>query len=140
MNLLNTALIFVTQKHADQQDKAGKSYILHPLRVMLNFEDEKEQITALLYDVMEDQAVTVEELEVLSNQKDVINTIVTLTHLKDENYDDYISRILTNGRACRINEADLKDNMNLDRLLEITEEDSERLQKYQRSLSRINSR
>lgn len=137
MNLLSTVLIFATQKHVDQKDKAGKPYILHPLRVMLNFEDEKEQMTALLHDVMEDQEVTVEELESLSIPKDVIDAVVTLTHLKDEDYDDYISRILTNELACRIKEADLKDNMNLDRLPEITEEDLERLQKYQKSLDRI---
>ena len=107
---------------------------------MLNFEDEKEQITALLHDVMEDQGVTVEDLEALSIPKDEIDAAVTLTHLTEENYVDYISRILTNELACRIKEADLKDNMDLDRLPNITEEDLERLKKYRRSLLRLDSR
>ena len=68
---------------------------------MLNFEDEVDQITALLHDVIEDQGVTVEEL------------------------------------ACRIKEADVKDNMKHDRLQVITKEDLVRLQKYQKSLDRI---
>lgn len=140
MNLLSTVLIFATQRHAEQKDKAMKPYILHPIRVMLNFEDEREQITALLHDVMEDQGVTVEELEALSIPKDVIDALLILTHDKSIPYDDYITKILTNELACRIKEADLKDNMNLDRLPVIEEKDLERLQKYQRSLQRILSR
>ena len=140
MNLLSTALIFATQRHSEQKDKAGKPYILHPIRVMLNFEDEKEQITALLHDVMEDQGATIEELEALSIPKDVIDALVIMSHDKSIPYDDYITKILTNELACKIKEADLKDNMNLNRLPVIREEDLERLQKYQRSLHRILSR
>ena len=107
---------------------------------MLNFEDEKEQITALLHDVMEDQGATIEELEALSIPKDVIDALVIMSHDKSIPYDDYITKILTNELACKIKEADLKDNMNLNRLPVIREEDLERLQKYQRSLHRILSR
>lgn len=120
--------------------RQSRPYIFHLLRVILNFKDEKEQFTSLLHDVMEDQGVTIKELEALSIPKDEIDALVTLTHLTEENYDDYISRILKNELARRIKEADLKDNMNLDRLPKITEDDLERLQKYQRSLLRLKSR
>lgn len=69
---------------------------------MLNFEDEKEQITALLHDVMEDQGVTVEELEALDIPKDAIEALVILSHDKSIPYEDYITKILTNELACRI--------------------------------------
>ncbi|MGB7594334.1 MAG: hypothetical protein WBL80_02065 [Erysipelotrichaceae bacterium] len=140
MNLLSTVLIFATQKHGDQKDKAGKRYILHPIRVMLNFEDEKEQITALLHDVMEDTGTTVQELEALSIPQDVIDALLILTHDKSIDYDEYITKIMTNELACKIKEADLMDNMNLERLPVIKEEDLDRLQKYQRSLQRILSK
>jgi hypothetical protein len=42
--------------------------------------------------------------------------------------------------ACKIKLADLKDNMNLDRLSTITKEDIDRLQKYMIAFSRLKSR
>ena len=63
-----------------------------------------------------------------------------MTHPKGEEYDDFITRILGNELACKVKEADLKDNMNLDRLPMVNEEDLDRLQKYQKSLKRLNSR
>ena len=60
MTLLDTVLVFAIHTHAGQKDKADKPYILHLLRVMLNFEDEKEQIVAILHDSIEDQHVTIE--------------------------------------------------------------------------------
>jgi (p)ppGpp synthase/HD superfamily hydrolase len=107
---------------------------------MLNFEEEKEQLTALLHDLMEDRGVTTEELQTLSIPQDVIDAVVTLTHPKEELYQDYITRILKNELACKIKLADLKDNMNLDRLSTITKEDIDRLQKYMIAFSRLKSR
>jgi len=92
MSLLNNVLIFALQRHGDQKDKAGKPYILHPLRVLLNFEDEKGQITTLLHDVMEDQGVSVEDLQALSIPQDVIEALLILTHDKSIEYDDYIKK------------------------------------------------
>lgn len=41
-----------------QVDKGGAPYILHPIRVMLACEGEKEKIVALLHDTLEDTALT----------------------------------------------------------------------------------
>jgi len=140
MNLLTQALIYATLKHDGQTDKADKAYILHPLRVMSGFHDEKEQVTALLHDIMEDCNVKPEELLAMNFPKDVVDALILLTHLENEPYEEYISRILKNELACKVKLADLEDNMNLERLPVVEEKDLKRLRRYQKAHKRITER
>ena len=39
---LTRAILFATEAHAGQVDRAGEPYILHPLRVMLRMRTEEE--------------------------------------------------------------------------------------------------
>ncbi len=59
---LEETIAFAAQKHAGQKDKAGKPYILHPLRVMLSMTTDEERRVAV-HDVMEDCKVKRQELE-----------------------------------------------------------------------------
>ena len=52
--MLEKALILAAKAHTGQVDKGGAPYILHPIRVMLACEEEKEKIVALLHDTLED--------------------------------------------------------------------------------------
>ena len=54
MNYLDKAIQIATTAHSNQVDKAGKPYILHPLRVMFKMDTETEMIVAVLHDIMED--------------------------------------------------------------------------------------
>ena len=56
--MLEKALILAAKAHTGQVDKGGAPYILHPIRVMLACEGEKEKIVALLHDTLEDTALT----------------------------------------------------------------------------------
>ncbi len=47
--MLNKAIVIAAEAHAGQLDKGGQPYILHPLRVMMNCEDETEMICAVLH-------------------------------------------------------------------------------------------
>ena len=66
--LLIKAILLATEKHANQFDKSGVPYILHPLTVMgfIKEEDYKFNISckivAVLHDIIEDTDVTVEYL------------------------------------------------------------------------------
>ena len=51
--MLEKALILAAKAHTGQVDKGGAPYILHPIRVMLACEGEKEKIVALLHDTLE---------------------------------------------------------------------------------------
>jgi hypothetical protein len=62
MHLLDTALQIATATHAGQTDKAGRPYILHPLRVMAAMDTDEERAVALLHDVIEGGDVDVPAL------------------------------------------------------------------------------
>ena len=137
VKLLNKALRTAISAHEEQPDKAGKPYILHPLRVMLQFDDENSQITALLHDVVEDSPITFEDLEKDGYPPEVLSALHCLTKKKGEDYDEFISRVLTDPLACRVKLADLMDNSNLSRLATVGTEDLDRVAKYARALTRI---
>jgi hypothetical protein len=60
--MLSKATEIAAKAHAGQVDKANQPYILHPLRVMFQMTGDYEQITAVLYDVVEDSSITLEDL------------------------------------------------------------------------------
>ena len=62
MKLIETSLQIALRAYAGKVDKAGREYILHPLRVMAKMGSELEMSAALLHDVLEDSEITAEEL------------------------------------------------------------------------------
>jgi (p)ppGpp synthase/HD superfamily hydrolase len=83
-NALEVAIALACESHRGQTDKAGKSYILHPLRLMLRFESTSEQIVAVLHDVIEDSSVTLDRLLELGFDPSVVNAIDALTRRRGE--------------------------------------------------------
>ena len=62
MSDLTKAISIATSAHKNQVDKGGKSYIEHPLRLMKQMVSEKEQIVAVLHDVIEDSDYSFDDL------------------------------------------------------------------------------
>ena len=62
MKLIKTSLQIALRAYAGKTDKAGREYILHPLRVMAKMNTDLERSAALLHDVIEDSDITPEEL------------------------------------------------------------------------------
>jgi len=62
MPTLEDAIAFAVEAHHGQKDKNGQPYILHPLRVMLRLESERERIVGVLHDVIEDTPTTLDDL------------------------------------------------------------------------------
>lgn len=115
----------------DKTDKAGKPYFKHCLRVAEQFKDDQFLYTiAILHDLIEDcpewNEVSLSHLF----GENVVKTIVLLTRKKNQDYFDYIEKINESSWATRIKIADLKDNMDITRLDNISKNDFERLQKY----------
>lgn len=132
MPLLETAISLAVEAHAGQKDKAGKPYILHPLRLMLQMETESEMITAALHDVVEDSDTSMEQLRELGFPPAVLEALQLLTH-DSENvpYEAYVAAIKENQIARRVKLADLAHNMDVRRLPPpLTESDWRRLNKY----------
>ena len=118
--------------HERQTDKAGVDYIEHPRAVAAQMEDETGKIVALLHDVLEDTGIKESTLRDLFGDE-IADTVVVLTHRKDESYEKYIHRIGKNRLATRVKLADLTHNMDTSRLPVLGPEDEERLEKYRRS-------
>lgn len=135
-NLLH-AIVIATEAHAGQTDKAGAEYIGHPLRVMEMGVSEAEQIVGVLHDVVEDSSWTFEDLEKEGFAPEILDALRCVTKLSGEDYAHFIDRVLTNPLAIRVKMNDLRDNMDLSRLKEITPKDLERLEKYRRAYDRL---
>ena len=138
-NMLAVAIALASEKHMHQTDKGGKPYILHPLRIMfrLRTNDEELMSIAVLHDVIEDSAVTIEMLTEMGFSKRVTDALALMTKTKGMTYQQYIERICTNYDAILVKMADLDDNSDISRLKGLEPKDFERMQKYHISYKRL---
>lgn len=135
--MLEKAIIIAVNAHQGQVDKAGKPYILHPLRLMFSRENEIERICAVLHDVIEDTYITLDYLRNNGFSEEVLTALDCLTRRSSESYDEFITRIINNKIACHVKLADLYDNMDLSRIENPTKKDYERVEKYRKAADRI---
>lgn len=136
------ALNIIETAFAGKKDKAGKPYIDHLKRVAetakLYFKGndyiEELETIALLHDLLEDcPEWTKLHLDAIFHNINISDVVCKLTKKDGLNYDQYIQNIANNRFARAVKLADLKDNMDLTRLSEITEKDIERIKKYHKS-------
>ena len=130
--MLEKAIKIAVEAHRGQIDKAGKIYILHPMRVMLRGQSETEQIVGILHDVIEDTPVTLEMLQQEGFSEDILSALACLTKEKGEDYGHFIDRVITNPLATQVKLYDMEDNMNRDRIPYPTKSDEDRFAKYQK--------
>ena len=140
--MIQEALNIVKLEFDNKTDKGGKPYVGHLLRVSRtvaeNGGNERLQTIALLHDLLEDTHYTKDDLlEIFPYQ--VVKVVEILTKKKGQSYDDYLSQILSCEDAIQVKLADLKDNMDLTRLSELTEKDIERVKKYHKAFISLSS-
>ena len=135
--LLEQAIYIALQAHKGKADKGGSPYILHPLRLMLVMETTEEKIVAVLHDVIEDSSFTIQQLKQEGFSKKVLDAVSLLTKTENQNYENYISAIKKNPLATKVKLADLKDNMDKNRLKKITDEDLIRIKKYKSAVKQL---
>ena len=123
------AMIFATEKHDGQLDRAGKPYIEHPKAVAKMLKGEDEKIVALLHDTVEDTDATIEEIRSKFGEK-IACAVECLTREKETPYMEYIRGVKGNELARRVKLADLTHNMDLRRLPEVTDKDLKRVERY----------
>lgn len=133
--LTNKALLIAVDAHANQKDKAGMPYILHPFHIAEQMNTQDETCVALLHDVIEDTPMTLEELSNVF-PKEIINAIGALTRKENEKYFDYIERVKQNELAKKIKIEDLKHNLDENRFAGLDVELRDSLKKrYLKALS-----
>jgi (p)ppGpp synthase/HD superfamily hydrolase len=137
---LERAIAFAVAKHAGQVDKAGQPYILHPLRVMTQMPDDVLRIAAVLHDVVEDcDDVSMADIAALDLPAEAVEIIALMTHPEDEPYESYIERVAGHPRAAQVKLGDLRDNMDVLRLAEVTGKEQKRLARYLKAYRRLNA-
>ena len=132
--LIAKALEIALEAHKTQKDKGGTPYILHPLTVASKQETEIGIVVALLHDVVEDSAYTIEDLRAAGFPSEVCDAINLLTHKQGEDYFSYIHKIKTNEIAKSVKIQDLRHNSDTTRLSTVTVKDAKRVEKYQKAL------
>ena len=137
---IERAIQIAVAAHAGIKDKGGKPYILHPIKVMMRVETEEEQIVAILHDVVEDTDWTFDALRNEGFSETVIEALETVTkQSEDEDYEDFIKRSLRNDIGRKVKIADLRENLGVTRIGELSEKDIKRINKYKKALQILKS-
>ena len=131
--LYDKALRIAIHAHKGQVDKAGREYVMHPIRVAERCKDPRAKIVALLHDTIEDTGVTEEYLRREGFPDEIISGVLSVTKRDKEEYDDFVRRAAENTIGKEVKIADLEDNMDIRRLPEMTDYDVVRLRKYLRA-------
>ena len=147
---LEKAIKIAVEAHTGQVDKGGNPYILHPLRVMLSLNTEEERIVGVLHDVVEDcegwtwerlkdQGCSVEIIEALKSVSKTPAEEAEYRSLSEDkkrgHYLEFIQRAKANKIGRKVKAADIRDNLDISRIDDITERDINRLNRYKKALS-----
>ena len=147
---LEKAIKIAVEAHTGQVDKGGNPYILHPLRVMLSLDTAEERIVGVLHDVVEDcegwtwerlkdQGCSVEIIEALKSVSKTPAEEAEYRSLSEDkkrgHYLEFIQRAKANKIGRKVKTADIRDNLDISRIDDITERDINRLNRYKKALS-----
>ena len=110
------AMQIAYQAHQGQFDHGNVPYIFHPYHLAEQMEDEYSVCAALLHDVVEDTAITLEQLA-REFPEPVTEAVRLLTHLEGVDYLEYVAAIKTNPIATAVKLADLRHNSDRSRLI-----------------------
>ena len=113
--LTNRAMRIAYEAHAGQVDKCGTPYVFHPYHLAEQMPDEVTTCVALLHDVVEDTAITLDELE-REFPPEVTEPLRLLTHDPAVPYRDYIDALVVDPVARTVKRADLAHNLDETRL------------------------
>ena len=140
MSTLERAVAIAATAHEGQRDKADAPYILHPLRVMLRLTSEAERITAVLHDVVEDcEGWSFVRLLGEGFSNEIIEALQSVTKCDGESYEDFVARACKNPIGRRVKLSDLHDNCDLTRIANPGANDHERIARYRRAITYIES-
>lgn len=136
--------------HAGQEDKAGRPYVRHLMRVSANlrrlFRDASmaERHAAWLHDVLEDTEITADDLLDHGYAPEVVEIVKAVTKAPDDprSYAERIEALAKGGNisAIRVKIADLTDNADPARLEALPAAQAASLgQRYRKALERLQS-
>lgn len=128
--------------HRNQKDKAGEPYMTHVLQVAQSpfVKTCYQRAAAYLHDVIEDTAITFEELQNAGIIPQVIDALKLLTYSRKQTREEYIEAIKGNSDALAVKLGDNRSNADPQRLQKLDPETADRLlEKYNREWEQLNS-
>lgn len=133
---LELAIALAVRAHHGQRypSPEAEPYILHPLRVMLGVRGVRAQAVAVLHDVLEDTAVTAEELREANLSSEVVDAVAALTRRSGQTYEQYIEQVAGNAIARPVKLADLADNLANNKRLTRSPDVVARIERYERAI------
>ena len=136
---LELAIALAVRSHHGQRypSPEAEPYILHPLRVMLGVSGVRAQAVGVLHDVLEDTAVTAEELREANLSSDVVDAVTALTRRSGQTYEQYIEQVAGNAIARPVKLADLADNLANNKRLTRRPDVVARIERYERAIRRL---
>ena len=132
--LTKKAMRIAYEAHCGQADKTGIPYIYHPIHLAEQMTDEITVCVALLHDVPEDTAITLEDLAKEGFPAAVLEAVALLTHDPAVPYLRYVRAIRKNSAATAVKLADLRHNCDLTRLDTVDDAARARVRKYKRAI------
>ena len=137
-DLTKKATMLANMFFKDKKDKGGFPYLGHLQYVSNSFDDEDRKVVALLHDIIEDTVVSKAILLELGFPNHIVDSIDILTR-KDDNYESYIDDIANSNDlvAIDVKLKDLEHNMDISRIINPTDADYERIDKYKRSHKKL---
>jgi (p)ppGpp synthase/HD superfamily hydrolase len=139
--MLDKAIAITATAFEGTFDKGGAPYIRHCLHVMhgVRHLGDDAMMAAVMHDLIEDTDYTATNLLDLGFSHRVVSLVVLLTHLKGEEYTDYVMRISVSPIARAIKMADLRHNSDIHRMKGLTPKDFDRLVKYHTAYALLSS-
>lgn len=111
--LLERAIRLAAKVHKGQVDRFNKPYVLHVLRVMMRGHDKEEQVLGAIHDVLERSTLTVEDLAKKDFPPRILTALQHISRVPEEDYEQYIDRVMEDPLAIRVKLHDLADKMDL---------------------------
>ncbi|SDZ00082.1 HD domain-containing protein [Asanoa ishikariensis] len=127
---------FAARCHEGQVDKAGRPYIDHPRTIAAALVEHGDDavMAGLLHDVVEDCAVTLDELRGRGYSERVVSAVDSVSHRDGETYLDGIRRAAVDPLGRLVKLADNATNSDEARLAVLDDETADRLRrKYARA-------
>ena len=108
-SMTNRAMRVAYEAHLGQKDRSGQPYIFHPYHLAEQMTDEVSTCAALLHDVVEDTALTLEDLQ-RQFPDEVTELVRLLTHEDGTDYFEYVRALRDHPLARKIKLADIEHN------------------------------
>ena len=114
-NLYGKAYLICEKIFDGKKNKAGMPYMDYLVSLANNFNEEKTKVVSLMHDIFKETDLTESDLSYIGFPSDIVKAISILTREKNEDYEDFINRIINskNSLALQVKKEDLKQSMNV---------------------------